>query len=418
MVEPGNPDHVVVRATFGLLATRDRGANWQFICEDAFGPQNTDPPLALLPGGLIVLGLDHGVSWSDALGCSFELGQGIDGPIVDVTASVGEPGTVYALTVDDAASRVWVSTDQALRFEPLTELPELAAVTLDVPRSDPDVLYLSGVEGDDGVLFRSDDRGRSFERFAIPGASGAKVPYIAAIDPNDARTVYVRTYGVPGALLQTRDGGRTFSERPFEMRTPVQGFALSGDGSVLVSSNPFDGTFRADRDKFEFERVRCGGASCLGFADRELLGCGSESLDGFLIGVSRDQGETFSRLLAQSCIPAPVGCPETSGVARACANTWPDLQARLGAERCEPVDVEPNVACFGSGGEGGAESAPEGPAETGGAAGAPVTTTNAGSSESGCSCRATSARRSAGAAWCVAALVLALGARQRARGRS
>src|SRR5688572_10417011 len=85
-VEAGNPDHAVVRATFGLLVTRDRGATWDFVCEDAFGPQDTDPPLALLPGGVLVLGLDHGVSRSDALGCSFELARGIDGPVMDVTA--------------------------------------------------------------------------------------------------------------------------------------------------------------------------------------------------------------------------------------------------------------------------------------------------------------------------------------------
>jgi photosystem II stability/assembly factor-like uncharacterized protein len=415
VVEPGNPDHAVVRATFGLLVTRDRGASWEFVCEDAFGPQNTDPPLTLLPGGVLVLGLDDGVSKSDPLGCNFELARGIEGPVLDVTASTGEPGTAFALTADDAASNVWISTDAAESFEAVARIADLSAVTLDAAPSSSDVLYLSGVENDDGVLYRSDDRGLSFERFTIPGASGSKVPYIAAVDPTDANTVYVRTYGIPGALLQTRDGGRTFSERALETRTPVQGFALSGDGSVVVASNPFDGTFRAARERFEFERVRCGGAACLAFADEDLIGCGSESLDGFVIGISRDRGETFSRLLAQSCIPGPVGCPEASGVEGACANTWPELRARLGAERCDPIDVQPEAGCFGSTGAGGTEAPPEIPTNAGGDQGGPVAATSESGSSAGCSCGTTGPSRHIESVWSVAVLSLVRRARQRSR---
>jgi hypothetical protein len=415
VVEPGDPDHAVVRATFGLLVTRDRGTSWGFVCEDAFGPQNTDPPLTLLPGGVLVLGLDDGVSKSDALGCHFELARGIEGPVLDVTASTGEPGTALALTADDAASIVWISSDSAASFEPRGRIAGLSAVTLDVAPSNSDVLYLSGVENDDGVLYRSDDRGLNFERFTIPGASSSQVPYIAAVDPTDANTVYVRTYGIPGALLQTRDGGRTFSERPLELRTPVQGFALSGDGSVIVASNPFDGTFRAARERFEFERIRCGGASCLAFADEDLLGCGSEALDGFVVGISRDGGETFSRLLAQSCIPGPVTCPEASGVARECANTWLELRARLGAERCVPIDVEPAAGCFGSSGAGGTESPPEIPTNAGGDAGGAGGATSETGSSAGCSCATTGPSRNLASVWSLVVLSLVRRTRQRSR---
>ncbi|MDQ2647679.1 MAG: hypothetical protein M3020_28035 [Myxococcota bacterium] len=417
VVEPGNPDHAVVRATFGLLVTRDHGASWQLVCEDAFGPQNTDPPLALLAGGVLVLGLEDGVSRSDALGCSFARAGGLpsDQRVRDVTASVGEPGTAWVLTADDAASRLWLSTDSGDSFDEAAVLAEASAVTLDVAPSNPDVVYVSGVTRDAGVLFRSRDRGARFEPFSIPGASGSKVPYIAAIDPTDENTVYVRTYGIPGALLQTRDGGESFSERPFEMPTPVQGFALSGDGSLLVASNPFDGTFRASRERFEFERVRCQGASCLGFAGDALLGCGSESLDGFVIGISRDRGATFSRLLAQSCMEGPVGCPQASGVASACATTWPELRARLGAERCEPVDVEPSTACFGESGAGGAGSDPELAGATGGEGDVPRAPTADASSGAGCGCRAAAPGGHPSFSACLLALMLARVARQRAR---
>jgi hypothetical protein len=167
--------------------------------------------------------------------------------------------------------------------------------------------------------------------------------------------VYLRTYGIPASLLQTRDGGQTFGT-PLETALPSQGFALSPDGSTIVVSNPFEATFVGARDGFEFERVRCGGASCLGFAEQDLLGCGSEGIDGFAIGVSHDRGASFSRLLALSCVPGPVGCPEDSGVGESCPAAWPRVRDQIGAGTCSPVDVEPEASCPGEGGAAGAES--------------------------------------------------------------
>src|SRR5688572_32858704 len=137
VVEPGKPDHAVGRSTLGWLVTRDRGASWDFVCEDAFGPQNTDPPLALLPGGVLVLGLERGVSKSDALGCNFELAGGVDGPVLDVTASIAEPGTAFVLTADHGSSDVWISTDSAASFEQVGLIADFSAVTLDVAASNP-----------------------------------------------------------------------------------------------------------------------------------------------------------------------------------------------------------------------------------------------------------------------------------------
>jgi len=409
VVEPGNPDHVVVRATFGLLVTRDRGGSWDFVCEQAFGPQNTDPPLALLPGGRMLLGVGSGISRSDVLGCTFEPARGIDTRVVDVSASLAEPGTAFAVTQEQDGATFWVSTDAGETFTRAAEpLSDFVAVTLDVAPSNPERIYASGLIDSTGVLLRSTDRARHFERLPIPGASGSAVPYIAGIDPSDEDIVYVRTYGIPGSLTQTRDGGQSF-EAPLQTTSPVQGFALSSDGAAIVVSNVVDGTFTADRDSFEFERVRCGAASCLGFAADDLLGCGSDPVDGFVVGRSRDGGATFSRLLALSCLPGPVACPATSGVGTVCPDAWPAIRTQIGADVCAPLDVPEDSACFEAGGAPGS-----GGTESG--AGSPPSA-RPGEPGGDCGCRLPSSR-SPGPWFALSALVLGLLRRRRAVVRS
>jgi hypothetical protein len=250
--------------------------------------------------------------------------------------------------------------------------------------------------------------------FDIPGSSGSKIPYIAAVDPEDPDTLYVRTYGIPGALLQSRDGGETFLA-PFEAELPIQGFALSPDGKTIVASNPFEGTFVADRDTFEFEKLRCGGPSCLGFAGSDLFGCGHESLDGFVVGLSRDRGATFTRVLAQSCIPGPISCPAESGAGAVCPDAWPALEAQLGAENCSPVDVDPNASCFSAGGaqgsEGGSAGSEQGASKAGGASPGPTRSAD----DSGCRLR-TAPRGNLGV-WLGFGFALALAVAKRRRVR-
>jgi MYXO-CTERM domain-containing protein len=418
VVEPGSPDHVVVRATFGLLVTRDRGTSWDFVCEEAFGLQNSDPPLALLPGGVMLLALDTGISRSDEQGCTFAPALGIGAGVVDISVALGEPGDVFAVTQDGQLTTFWESTDFGVTFSPTAEpLTDFVAATLDVAPSNPDVVYASGLVGSTGVLLRSADRARSFERFEIPGAGGARVPYLAAIDPEDADIVYVRTYGIPASLLQTRDGGQSFGA-PLETALPSQGFALSADGSTIVVSNPFEGTFVGNREGFQFERLRCGGASCLAFAAEDLLGCGSEALDGFVVGVSRDHGASFSRLLALSCVPGPVGCPTNSGVGESCVAAWPRIREQIGAETCSPVDAQSDSSCAeeagagGSGGSGGSPDTSSGAAGTSGVDDPPAGSRRGDSAGCGCSF---SKRWPPGPSLLLAAAVAAIAFRRRQR---
>jgi hypothetical protein len=427
VVEPGNPDHLVLRGTFGVLVTRDRGGSWDFLCEAAMGYKDTDPALAVLPGGVILLGLQTGISRSDELGCTFEPALGITEPVPDVSAVRAEPGTAYAVSSAGYTSQFWESTDQGATFLPLGErLSDFSADTLDAAPTNANLIYASGLVDTTGVLLRSDNRAESFTTFEIPGSNPVHRPYIAAIDPTDENTVFVRLDGLPGKLLVTRDGGAEFREI-LQTDVPAQGFALSPDGSIVVASNPFDGTFVATRPGYEFQRVACGGPSCLLFEGDELYGCGDDFVDGYIVGLSRNVGESFERVIDLGCLTGPTACGAASGVGEVCPADWPMVMSQIGAGTCNPRDIAPDRSCFADGGEGAGGSvnptagAPAaGRAGAGGASGAGSGSAGTGApvvteGESACSCRITGRGRPMFGVQALLAAVLLFGARRATR---
>ena len=86
-VEPGNPNHFAMRSNFGVVVTRDAGATWDWICEGAIGYMNTEPSIALLAGGRMLVGLPDGLKIGAVDGCNFEVVPNVSGLVADVSAA-------------------------------------------------------------------------------------------------------------------------------------------------------------------------------------------------------------------------------------------------------------------------------------------------------------------------------------------
>jgi photosystem II stability/assembly factor-like uncharacterized protein len=372
VADPVDPQRLFLRSTFGVVLTRDGGANWDWICESAAGYLNIEPPMTVLEGGRVLLALTHGISRSSNGACEFSMAESGDVNMVDVSRATDDPERAVALSTSDLDSTVWESLDAGASWSELTEpFPDLLATTLDIAASDGDVLYVSGVvgaadAGGQGVLLRSDDRGRSWLSFPVPATNSAKKPYIAAVDPRAARTVYVRTTGLPGRLLVTRDGGETFDE-VLRLEVPIQGFALAPDGETVLATNVYDGSYRAATDSLVFEKIACRGPSCLLWNELGLFGCGDDLGDGFIVGRSDDAGASFTHLLNLSCVRGPLDCEASTIVGGECPTYWPGVRTQLGAETCTPLSVPPYTGCFAEGGAGGSAGTVEGGAGEGGA---------------------------------------------------
>jgi len=411
LIDPAAPDHLYLRATFGLLRSFDHGQSWDWLCEAGMGYVDLQPPMAVLPGGTVLLAIPEGVSRGEPSGCDFQRAEGIDANVVDLARSGAEPGAAVAVSIAGTTSRLWRTVDDGRSFAPLGEPIEgLIAATIDVAPSNPDSVYLSGLAGTQGVLMRSKDGGRSFESFPVPNTTTSRRPYIAAVNPFDAETVYVRLVGVEVALEVTRDGGRSFST-VLETKIAVQGFALSPDGKTLLASNGFDGTFRANTEDYAFEKIACSGRPCLNWSEGGLFGCGDDMLDGYIVGRSEDEGATFERVIDLGCLSGPLACDAATSIGSTCPAEWPTLQQQLQAPECLPRDVPPRTECTG-----GAPDEDAGTGARSGSGGRPNASGGAGATPgeaSGCGCR--TARGDASGA--LAGLVLALGALARRRPR-
>jgi hypothetical protein len=399
VADPADADHLALRTTFGLLVTRDRGVTWDWLCETGAGYKDVEPPMAMLPGGVILLGVPGGVSRSDATGCDFELATGIDATVYDLAAVPSDPDGAVAISGAGTDAQLWRSTDAGRSFTPVAGvISNLIPATIDVAASDPNIVYASGLSGTTAAFLRSSDGGSSFTRFSLPPTKPGRSAFIAAIDPRDADTVYVR-FDVQGdsPLAVTHDGGNSFAT-PLVTTVSASGFALSPDGKTVIASNAYDGTFRAAADTLEFEKVACSGPTCLSFSEAGLFGCGDQSLDGFIVGRSDDLGASFQRLVDLTCVRGPADCDASTSVGSLCPAAWVDVQTQIGAAQCSPPDVEPATGCFSAGGAGAAgrsgESTAGGPSAGAGASGGAEERSGQSpraKAPAGCACRATRA---------------------------
>ena len=224
-VDPSDPAHFLVRATYGVLTTRDRGAEWRWICEGAVGFGGyEDPMIAFLSDGTLIAGVFKGLSASTSGGCDWEFAGGdlTSRYVTDLSAERGDPSRAVLVISNGVGSgqfltQLWETADNAGSWTQAgADLPDaLLALTVDVAPSDPSLVYVSGRYGGPeyaGVIERSPDRGQTWERLDIPGTDSQHLAFIGAIDPADPDLLYVRIDGDPSdALLVSTTGGETWT---------------------------------------------------------------------------------------------------------------------------------------------------------------------------------------------------------------
>ncbi|HMJ16036.1 MAG TPA: hypothetical protein VK524_31685 [Polyangiaceae bacterium] len=397
VLNPSDPNHTLLRTTFGFIETTDGGQSWRWICEGAVGLNPSaanDPPLAVFSDGTTVIGVPYaGLRTSRDSGCSWEptLELFANRFVVDMTPTPGDPrgtlvlaqrfvysgnyDTLIAETRDSA--RTWTAVGTALPSNVIVE-------TLEVAPSDPNRIYVSGQEiGVDsvpraGVLLHSRDRGTSWQRATIPLPTNTATDgslytdaaaYIAAIDPRSADRVYVRFADnrslpdSPAAVLVTSDRGATFHTLA-RTAGPMLGFALSPDGTQLSyggpgpTGAPSDGMYIGDAPSGPFTKVADVQTRCLKWTGSGLYACATELRDSFTWGryqatARTSKGEPFVPLYERrkTC---PLTCPAGTSVQAECPGAWSDVQTLLGAGLCSSAGGTGSGGSAGTGAGGSA----------------------------------------------------------------
>ncbi len=419
----GDPRALVLGATYGLLVTRDRGAEWRHICELGYAGSidDIDPLVEIPPDGALLVTAPHSLNRLDPPFCAFEpvLGGAGTETVVDYAMDPSDPNHVVALFMRSAdtgvVNELQHSLDGGRTFAALgAPLPSdvVFSVTFDVAPNDPNRFYVTAAGRTSPELFvRSDDRGASWASvpFALAPEEHA---YIAAVHPTNPDILYVRTdlweldefnVLVPhDALFYSDDGGQSFREIHRAIGK-LFGFALSPDAATVLvgygdpvdSAAPVDpaelGIYRASTSDHAFTKIFDGPVSCLSWTENGVYACTSQAERGFALGFAEtanfdlDTQNPLTPLLDLTKVSGPLDCPASSPGA-VCTEDWPTNCAVLAA--CD-------AGTGGSGGSGGSGS---------GASGAGASTESE-ESESSCGCRAAGERASAGS---FAALVVAM----------
>jgi hypothetical protein len=347
LVGPDESGVLIVRTTFGLLLSRDAGRNWDWVCERAIGYSGVqDPTLGLMQGGTILAGLSEGFAVSDDSGCNWHWAEAdLNGsPVVDLTVRRDRPSSALALLWDAAPggyrSRLVGSEDTARSFVPYGNAIDetVLVLTLDTAASNPQRIYASGTRVVDGVrsasLFVSNDDAQHWTERALPfDPKLEQGAYIAAVDPNDADTVYVRTSSASvSRLMITRDAGQSFE---VAYSGSLLAFALSPDGRMVYFGGS-DGLHAGPSSTLEFELRSSLRLLCLAASSDTLYACSDEH-SGFTVGGSRDGGFSFSPLLHLNSVRGPLHCAAGAS-SETCVSDWPALQSTLGVPPATELD--------------------------------------------------------------------------------
>ena len=374
LFSPADDATVVVRVTFGLLVSRDRGSSWSWVCERAIGFSGPeDPTYVITKSGAIVVGLFDGLRVSRDGGCTWE-GLKTDATVfVDVT--VRSDGAILALASSydrhgDGGSfyktQLWISTDDARSFVPLGPRfdPTLLGETVEVAPSDPSRVYVSAVRGEDpdrkGVLLVSSDGGKHWSERATELRPKELAPFIAAVDPKRADRIYLRTSASPEnpTRLIVSDDGMKSSRTLLSAKGPLAGFALGGDGTHVYVGGPDDGLY-AGSVAGELTQASKLKVQCLTRSGDALWACSSEG-GGFIAGVSTDEGKTFAPRLHLRDVRGPMACADGTSVTKECGADWPKLRRELGLGPEPEGDADASAtADAGAGADAGASAEAE-----------------------------------------------------------
>jgi hypothetical protein len=378
LIRDGEPDHVVIGTRRGgYFITRDAGATWSWMCEAAVGYDDEEVyPGAFLANGTLVVSTGFGGLAVSRDGCGWSPWLPREQPFVaDIRVRRDLDNTVVALegSRDNASAfvnQLWQSRDAAGTWQTLGPAfaPDTQALNLAI--SGDGVMYVATSGPSGAELLRSDDSALSWERALVTSEAGV-VPRIIAVSGGDVSHVYlvldaaqVEGLATPGdRIVMSLDAGRTFLSL-LQGEGDLSASSLSADGKQLVVGGHDDGIYLlSDADQATagatLELVSPLRAHALAWgADQRLYAAGHEAIDGFSVGVSADQGRSFSPFFALCQVVGPLSCPAGSSVGQLCSSS-----GETGWDvRKEVADSSVCTADDGTGTAGAPSSAAEGSA--------------------------------------------------------
>jgi hypothetical protein len=331
LVPADRPQEIILATNFGLVISEDAGQTWSWSCErddNAFaflyqlGPAPRRRLFAIANGHVIT---------SDDASCSWQVAGGLlaDQTVTDLFADPTNADRVFASGIAGGLAggvhTLFESADGGATFG-ATLYQASGGDTIngvESARSDPRIVYVALMSPDNvPKLARSDDGGASWIVNDLGTDLGVGLLRIIAVDPDDARTVFLRWSSTTGgeAFAVTRDGGAT-ATKPLSTANRFTSFARMPDGALIVSGMAFLGQglgtvpalWLSHDDGATFQENRAvPGVLALAQRDGILYAAADNFVDGFALGASSDEGATWQPVVRFDQITSIVPCLRTN----------------------------------------------------------------------------------------------------------
>jgi hypothetical protein len=377
MTPADRPRQILLVTNFGVVLSADAGATWLWSCEtdgNAFGMLYQ---LAPLPRDRLFTVANQRLAFSDDGTCSWDTGGGaLDGQAVtDAFVDPTNGDRVLAVGLSSASRySVYESTAGGTSFGPaLYTAPVNAAInSVEIARSDPMTIYIAMTSPTTApLLARSRDGGAHFDVHDLSVSLGRGLLRIIAVDPDDPDRVLMRFYGANDqALALTTDGGITAS-KPVVINGNFTSFVRLPSGTMLVGAlvefSTVKGLFRSRDAGATFEPLpRPPAIRALSHRDGIVYAATDNFSDGYALGTSADEGESWQGLLSYDQVRAIIPCLKSR-----CQATC-QTEVGLGVWPVEVCSADPPATTGAAGGAGsmaGSGGGLGGMAGTGGMAG-------------------------------------------------
>jgi uncharacterized protein (TIGR03382 family) len=332
---PGSGGRTIfLRATFGVLVSRDAGASFTWLCEQAMGFSGTwDPPIAATRDGRLWMGLPDGLS-STRDGCDVVRAPELAGEIVvDLATEPDGERVVVVTSTPGKPAFVWRRPSAKAPFARLgAGVTGVSFDTVDVAAGNPKRLYATAAPvggGRRAHLFRSDDGGATLTELDVHLERDGRL-FLSAIDPKDPDRIFVRHTNELGTdLLLSKDGGKTFTS-VLRTKTSMFGFAATADGASLFAGagDADEGVFRSKDRGVTWEPASKTSVLCLWADGASVFACSNPfARGGWAIAISRDDAASFRPLATFGDVRGAVACD--AGAGAACAALWSDVRAQV-----------------------------------------------------------------------------------------
>jgi MYXO-CTERM domain-containing protein len=387
MTPEARPHSIRLATNFGIISSDDDGQHWVWSCEQTETSNGSLYQIGAPPKNRLYAISSEGLAFSDNDSCGWGVatGAGANGLFFDAFADPTNPNRVLAAasTAGDAGISYVVleSSDGGTTFgtNRYTAAQGDNITGVEIARSAPQTIYIAMTSGSTFLpkLARSTNGGTSWQVEDLSAKLPTRTTLIRliAVDPQDAGRVYLRTHSAAGdAFAVAVAGGSGFTVTTpltfpdgilsayarLASATIVLG-AVVGVDQVAYKSTDDGATFQPLPAPPSVRAMSARGGTLYVVADNVA--------DGYAVGTSIDEGQTWQPLMRydqiaaiQACVHAAcqVDCMARAAVGQwddqFCAATAPAVDAGTPPADAGPPPPDAGPTDSGTGGSGGADA--------------------------------------------------------------